>query len=116
MCPFYANENPTYEPAISRISTITKGSTTTITTTYDHEYIDGTIVRLIVSNIYGMPQINNLYGEITVTGSNTFTIEIDSTNFDIFAIPGSGKIRTLALVVPIGESNDILDAAIQNVL
>jgi hypothetical protein len=55
---------------------------------------------------------------ILVTGATTFTIPIDTTNFDAFSIPinPSPHVNTCALVVPVGEITPILTAATVNVL
>jgi hypothetical protein len=65
-----------------------------------------------------MQQANQLTGTIVVTGATTFAIDIDTTLFDAFAIPVSPapRVNTCAQVVPVGEDNSILSAALQNVL
>ena len=115
MCAFYANQDPTFQPARRLISSITKGATTEITTTFDHDYVTGTVVRINIPKDYGMYQLDNFTGEITVTGTDTFTIKLDSNKFDDFVspIPTSGDI--CAEVIPIGETLETLAAATQNV-
>ena len=90
----------------------------TVTTTIDHDYIVGTIVRLDITPTGGMFQANQKVGTIlTVPTPTTFTIDIDSTHFDIFSIPSQFPPGyNDSQVVPVGESNDILTAAVQNVL
>jgi len=88
--------------------------------------VTGTIVRLEIPEACGMQQANNLTGTITVAGANSFTIDIDTREFDPFFVPPDVNtdpingvplyVNTCALVIPIGESNDILTAAVQNVL
>lgn len=89
-----------------------------VTTTFAHQYITGTIVRLDIPPADGMPQADQMFGPITVTGSTTFTLPFDSSKFTAFAIPVSPlpQINTCAQVVPIGEITPILTAAVQNVL
>lgn len=125
---FFDLTTPTFRPTIRLISSITKGSTTTITTDKDHGYLDGMIVRILVPTDIdtsispigpvGMTQINKLSGKITVTGSNIFTIDIDSTNFDSFSIPSPWPVHTglYPMVVPFAEDASMDTAAVTNVL
>lgn len=113
----FVETNPRFKPATKLISAIGKGLITTVTTSSDHEYVTGTIVRLIVPKADGMVEIDGMQGEITVTGSTTFTLPIVSTTFTDFAIPVSPTPDDdiCALVIPIGENNAILTAAVRNV-
>lgn len=45
------------------------------------------MVRLVIPESCGMQQANGLDGEITFVDDNNFTIAIDTTHFDVFAIP-----------------------------
>lgn len=114
----FANPDPTFQPAMRIITAITNAFPASVTTSFAHNYSTGTIVRLIVPMGFGMLQANNLTGTITVTSDTTFTIDIDTTSFDTFAVPSEnpGHYYTKAQVVPIGEVNEILTAATQNVL
>jgi hypothetical protein len=89
-----------------------------VTTSFEHQYKSGTIVRIDVPNADGMQQINQQTGPITVLSPTTFSIPIDTTHYDAFAIPVAPppEVNTCALVVPIGEINEMLTAAVQNVL
>jgi hypothetical protein len=101
------------------IESISQSNPVIITTTFPHGYITGTIVRLDIPTVDGMPQINQQIGTITVTGASTFTIPIDSTLFQPFSIPeipNPPYANTCAQLVPIGEDNSILTAAVRNVL
>lgn len=116
-----ALENPTYQPAMRIISTITQANPAVITTTFDHDYLTGEIVRLYIPRGWGMRQANGLKGTVTVTGDDTFEVDIDTTDFDAYvfiadptAIPG--HYYTPGHVVPIGELSGQLDAATKNVL
>lgn len=112
-----AIQNPTYKPAMRVISAITNANPAAITTTFDHNYVTGTVVRLHIPPGYGILQANELFGEITVTGDTTFTIDIDTSTFDAYTTPASfPENKQYAQVVPIGENNSILTASVQNVL
>jgi hypothetical protein len=119
MSTCFALRYPIITPAMRLIESITQSNPAIITTTFPHGYITGTIVRLDIPTADGMPQINQQIGTITVTGASTFTMPIDSTTFQPFEIPSSPmppSINTCAQVIPIGEDNDILTAAVRNVL
>lgn len=108
---------PVFRPAMRAISSITRSNPVVITTTIDHGYITGTIVRIDIPLHFGMEQINQQFGPITVTGDDTFTIPIDSTNYTPFVIPVEFPYSyQQAQAVPIGEDNSILTAAVRNVL
>lgn len=118
MSTCYANPNPIFQPAMRLIAAISKSTQAQVTTTFAHQYVSGTIVRLDVPSACGMPQINGTTTQIFVTGATTFLTDIDSSLFDTFAIPMAPNPHdnTCAMVVPIGEINEILDAAVRNVL
>lgn len=108
---------PIYQPSMRIISAITNADPALVTTTFNHQYLTGTIVRLVIPPGFGMTQANQLYAPITVTGDTTFTIAIDTTYFDVFVTPASFPLSyQSAQAVPIGEDNDMLTAAVQNVL
>ena len=106
------------KPAAKLIQSISNTDPLQVTTTTNHEYLTGMIVRLMIPKICGMPEVNEVMGEITVTGLTTFTMQINATGFEPFAIPVAPNPHdnTCALVVPIGENNNMLTAALRNVL
>lgn len=115
--PIYAIQSPVYQPAMRIITAITRAFPASVTTSFDHDYITGTIVRLDIPSGFGMTQADTRTGAIIVTGPTTFTIDIDTIFFDIFAVPASWPYnQQLAQVVPIGEINSILTASTVNVL
>jgi hypothetical protein len=115
MSTCYCNPDPDYTPAMRLISALTNGYPATVTTTFDHGYVTGTIVRLFIPKPCKMVQANQLSGTITVTGPTTFTIDIDTTNFDVFFKPPDVTVNphddTCAQVMPIGEISSITAAA-----
>jgi hypothetical protein len=114
----YANPNPIFQPAMRLIAAITRSNPLSVTTTFAHQYKDGTIVRLDIPLADGMQQADQRFGPIIVTSPTTFTMPIDSTNFDAFAIPFAPPpaLNICAQVVPIGEVDETLQAATVNVL
>lgn len=120
--PSYSPPFPVFQPAMRVITNITNSFPATVTTSINHQYIVGTIVRLNVQPEFGMVQANQKVGTIlSVPTTNTFTIDIDTTYFDPFVTPTiPAPPPQLAyqspFVTAIGEDNDILSAAVQNVL
>lgn len=121
---YYAQPFPPFQRAMRNILSITQDENALVTTTYDginpgaHQYETGLIARLYVPYGFGMVQANQLYGTITVVNDTQFTITIDTTTFDPFVVPSynPGHFGTPAQVVPIGEVNELLTEATQNVL
>lgn len=109
-----AQQFPVFQQAMRIVSSITNGFPAAVTTTFNHQYQTGMVVRLLVPIGYGMVQANQLYGSIIVTGNTTFTIDIDTTNFDVFTTPMNPT--QYSQVIPMAESNDMLSAATRNAL
>ncbi len=108
---------PTFQRAMRIISTISQGTEATVTTTFDHQYESGEIVRFVIPLGFGMQQINKKQAVITVTGATTFSVPIDTTNFDPFSVPATIPLnKQYAQVVPIAELASQLEGATQNVL
>jgi hypothetical protein len=112
--PILAFQHPIFQPAMRIIAAITNANPASVTTTFAHQYITLTIVRLDIPIGFGMTQANQLFGTIIVTSPTTFTINIDTTQFDVFVVPAGTE--QYAQVVPIGEDSSTLKAATLNVL
>ena len=106
----YADPFPAFQPAMRIVTAITQANPAQVTTSFAHQYKNGLIVRLDIPIENGMPEINGNTYVITVTGSTTFTVPVDSTNFT----PFTNNVCTP--VVPVGEINALLNSATQNVL
>ena len=104
----------TYSPERNLIAAITQANPVVITTTTNHGYIDGEIVRLEIPLEYGIQEIDGLFGTVTVLTPTTFSLTIDSSIFSVFnaAVTGPQEPQT----IPIGEINSILTAATHNIL
>ena len=116
---FYAESSPTYEPAMRLVTSITNAEQATVTTSFDHDYLAGLIVRFVVPDAYGMKQLSTMTGQIlTVPTTDPFTIDIDTIAFDTFINVGvpTWYLNKTAQVVPVGEINSSLAQATRNVL
>jgi len=129
MANYYAVEFPTFQRKMMNILSITNANPMVVTTTLDgvnpgdHDYNTGLIARLNIPVYCGMQQANRLLKPITVLSPSTFSTDVDSTGFDPFVaftpslVPPYPVIgATPATVVPVGEINEILTEATQNVL
>ena len=116
--PSFSLTSPVYMPAMRVIAGISNGFPATVTTTVNHGYIVGTIVRLDIAPTGGMLQANQMTGTIlSVPTLTTFTLSIDTTNFDTFVVPSVFPPGyNDSQCTPVGEINGILTAAVQNVL
>jgi hypothetical protein len=112
-----AYQYPVFKPAMRIISDITNGFPAQVTTTFAHNYITGTTIRLDIPLGYGMQEANQQFGNIVVTSSTTFDIPIDTTFYSVFATPSTFPQKNqYAQTVAFAEDNSILTAAVQNVL
>lgn len=111
----YVNPFPVYRPQLLFIGAITQANPGVVTTTTNHNYLTGLIVRLLVPFAAGMTQLNGIEFPITVLSPNTFSIPIDTSFFDPFTVPPDPQ-PTSPQVVPTGEINEILYQAVYNIL
>lgn len=110
----FAQPSPTYQPAMRIVTAITQDAPAQVTTSFAHGYQTGDIVRLWVPSTYGMSQVNEQQGTITVIDDTNFIIGLDTTKYDAFAVPIDPE--RCAFVTPIGEVNSKLTQATRNVL
>jgi hypothetical protein len=109
--------NPIYQPAMRIISAITNANPALVTTSFNHLYLTGSIVRLDIPLGFGMQQANQKFGPITVVSPTTFTIDIDTTLFDTFSVATTfPNNEQYAQAVPFAEINSLLTSAVQNTL
>lgn len=81
------------------ISSITKASAAVVTTSTDHGYATGDIV--VINTATGMEQIQTVPFQITVTGTNTFTIPLNTSGFADAATGGSlRKVDPYSIMFP----------------
>jgi len=92
-----------YVPSRFVIQNITKGLTTLITTTEDHNYVVGQQVRVLVPYEYGMYQINGQQSlVIDIPASNEVEIVIDSLLYDAYV---SATSTNVPQILAIGDFN-----------
>lgn len=136
-----ASSYPVYTPQVCTITSITNSNPAIVTTgditfsggmpvitPFINQYVSGTIIRLVIPLGFGMSlpsqtQGNVLTGQITVIDDSTFSINVDTTQFQTFTLPapitlkdGTQLLAQNAEAVPFGEENGMLTAAVRNVL
>lgn len=109
--------NPIYQPAMRIVTAMTNSNPIVVTTSFSHLYLSGLIVRIDIPKGFGMLQMNQKFGPITVINDTQFTLPIDSTYFDLFVIPTQfPESFQHAQAVPFAEVNDQLKQAVRNTL
>lgn len=121
---YYAVPFPMFQRAMRNILSITQSFPAIVTTTFDgitpgnHQYSTGLIVRLVIPEGFGMDKADKFLGPIIVLNDTQFSLPLDSRPLEPFVVPAyqPGHNGTPAQVVPVGEVNEILTEATQNVL
>lgn len=104
--PPYQNlpiEPQNYQPSQFFISAVTLGTTTTITTTTNVNYVIGQLVRLIIPSYSGCRQLNQQQGYVvSIPSSNQVVLNINSSGYDSFK---TSSFPTQPQIVSIGDVN-----------
>lgn len=100
---FPVNPNFPWLPQQRIIASITNSNPAIITTPEAHGYSTGFNLRIFypytVTNVFGMEQLAEMTGVITVLSPTSFSIDIDTTHF----APFTQGTREKAQVVPISQ-------------
>ncbi len=92
-----------YKPSRFVISNITRGVTTVVTTTQDHNYVVGQQVRLIIPPTFGIRQLNERQAfVISIPNDDEVELDISSSFMDAFI---SSLATTKAQILAIGDVN-----------
>jgi hypothetical protein len=89
-----------FVPNRQTVSNISRTNPGVVTTTQNHGYDSGLFVRFYFPKNFGMTQVNGNVYEITVLSPTTFAINVDTTNFDSFAISSTSQTPQ---VIPVGN-------------
>lgn len=104
--PVYQNlpiEPQYYQPSQFYISNVSIGTTTTVTTAVNHNYVVSQLVRLLIPKGYGCTQLNEQLGYvIQVPAANQVVININSQNANAFI---SANLSQKPQIVAVGEIN-----------
>lgn len=92
-----------YQPSQFFISTITLGTTTTITTTVDHNYVIGQQIRLIIPPTFGCRQLNEQTGFVlSIPSATQVVVSINSVGGNVFT---SSSAITQPQILAVGAIN-----------
>lgn len=104
--PPYTNppiEPQFYMPSRFEITNISLGSTTIITTSTNHNYVIGQLVRLLVPSGYGCNALNNQLGYvISIPSPSEVEVNINSLNITPFI---NANLNTVPQIVAVGDIN-----------
>jgi len=104
---------PVFQPAMRVVTAITNANPALVTTSFANNFESTDIVQFYMPLGFGMQQINGLMGHVTVVSPTTFSVNINTLNFDVFSDPSNGQF---AQVIPIAESNSTIYGATANTL
>jgi hypothetical protein len=108
-----AVQKPVFQPSMRVVTAITNANPALVTTSFDNQFLNTDLVQFYMPLGFGMQQINGLIGQVTAVSPTTFTVNINTINFDVFSDPNNGQF---AQVTPIAELNSTLQGATANVL
>jgi len=69
------------------IESISNSYPMVVTTIEDHHYTAGIRVRFQIPGMFGMVQLNGVESQVLSVTNNTLTVNVDSSNFAVFAYP-----------------------------
>ena len=94
-----------YQPSRFQISAIGLGTSTTITTTEDMNYVIGQLVRLVIPQVNGSRQLNEMTGYITsIPAANQVVVGIYSVTTDPF-VASTSTSQSIPQIIAIGDIN-----------
>lgn len=98
---------PSYIPLQVEISNITRAVFASVTTTSEHYYVVGQLVRFHVPKPYGMTELDEMLAYvIEVPSTTSFTVVTDTRNFTAFISSPTYPGNMAAQVVPVGDANN----------
>lgn len=100
-----------FVPNRQQVSAITNADPAVVTTTQDHGYETGLCVRFYFPLDVGMNLLNGEIVKVTKIDDTSFSIGVDTTNFDSFSPVGSSQVPQ---VIPLAEVASSLTQAVTN--
>lgn len=92
-----------YSPSRFVISAVSLGGITTVTTSTNHNYLIGQLVRLIFPFGYGCTQLNEKSGYVmSIPALNQVTLNLSSFNVDAFI---AANLKQQPQITAIGDVN-----------
>ena len=93
----------TWAPSSQIITNITNANPGVVTTAQPHGYFDNAYIRIDMQpkpSLFGMIQVSNQVYLITVLSPTTFSLNADTSNFDVFV---ARTVPQAPQVIPVGE-------------
>jgi len=103
-------------PSKVEIEDISNAQYGVVTFIEDHEFLVNEIIGLRVSKPYGMVEINNRQVKILDLTSDSVTVDVDTTNFTPFTVPGSLIGTSPPYAVPSASGVDLASALPRTIL
>lgn len=95
-----------YQPRVFFISALVKGAQTTITTSVDHDYVVGQLVRVLIPYAYGTWQISKQQGYVlSIPAANQVLVDINSSQANSFIPVPTYNQPTKPQIIAIGDIN-----------
>lgn len=101
-----AQQSPIFQPAMREITAITQANPIVVTTSFDHDYFTGDIVRIVIPINQGMRELNQRYAPIIVLSPTTFSMPIDGTAFEALNIPAGARQAPQSINIGQENAND----------
>ncbi len=98
-------------PNRQSVSTITQANPGVVTTTQAHGYESGLRIRFFFPLDVGMNQLSDVEVRITLIDTTSFSIGLDTTNFDAFSPVGTVQTPQ---IIPVAERGDSLSQSVKN--
>ena len=103
--------NNFFIPNRQTVSAITQANPGVVTTSQAHGYASGLCIRFFFPLDVGMNQLSDVEVRVTLINSTSFSIGIDTSNFDAFSPVGT--VQT-AQIIPVAEIADSLAQSVKN--
>lgn len=100
-----------FVPNRQLVSNITQANPGVVTTTQEHGYETGLSVRFFFPLNVGMNQLHEKVVKITVIDSTSFSIGVNTTKFDVYAVSSTSQ---LPQIIPVAERADMLSESLKN--
>lgn len=96
-----------YLPLNVVISNVSKGSTTSVTTSSAHYFVVGQLVRFHIPTVYGMTQLTDQEAYIiSVPSTTSFVVDVNSMNYTAYVSSPTYPGFTSPQVSPVGDRNN----------
>ena len=103
--------NNFFIPNRQSVSAITQANPGVVTTTQAHGYQSGLCVRFFFPLNVGMNQLSDVEVRVTLINTTSFSIGVDTSNFDVFSPVGTVQTPQ---VIPVAERADSLAQSVRN--